>query len=54
MTLNDILYDRYTKLVLASKRAGLPFPSWSEYLNEFSPAGDLDKHYDDIKGPFYE
>jgi hypothetical protein len=36
MTLNDILYDRYAKLVLASKRAGLPYPTWAEYLAEFS------------------
>jgi hypothetical protein len=36
MTLNDILYDRYAQLVLASKRAGLPYPTWAEYLAEFS------------------
>ena len=31
-TLEDILYDRYAKLVLARKRAGMPYPTWQEYL----------------------
>jgi hypothetical protein len=34
--LENLLYDRYAKLVLASRRAGMPYPSWSEYLAEFS------------------
>ena len=34
--LENLLYERYAKLVLASKRAGLPYPTWAEYLAEFS------------------
>jgi hypothetical protein len=34
--LENLLYDRYAKLVLASRRAGLPYPTWAEYLAEFS------------------
>lgn len=52
--IENLLYDRYAKLVIASKRAGLPYPSWSDYLTEFSPNGDLDNHYDEIRKPFYE
>jgi hypothetical protein len=35
-TLEDILYERYAKLVLASKRAGMLYPTWEEYLKEWS------------------
>jgi hypothetical protein len=34
--LENLLYERYAKLVLASRRAGLPYPTWAEYLAEFS------------------
>jgi hypothetical protein len=38
--LETLLYDRYAKLVLASKRAALPYPSWAEYLAEFSKGAE--------------
>jgi hypothetical protein len=38
--LENLLYDRYAKLVLASKRAGLPYPTWLEYLKEWSTDND--------------
>jgi hypothetical protein len=34
--LENLLYERYAKLVLASRRAGMPYPTWAEYLAEFS------------------
>lgn len=34
--LENLLYERYAKLVLASERAGMPYPTWAEYLAEFS------------------
>jgi hypothetical protein len=39
-TLEDILYERYAKLVLASKRAGMPYPTWEEYLREWITDND--------------
>jgi hypothetical protein len=39
-TLEDILYDRYAKLVLACKRAGMTYPTWQEYLKEWSTDND--------------
>jgi hypothetical protein len=40
MTLEDILFERYAKLVAASVRAGLPYPTWQEYLKEWSTDND--------------
>ena len=39
-TLEDILYDRYAKYVEACKRAGMQYPTWKEYLKEWSIDND--------------
>jgi hypothetical protein len=39
----EILYERYAKLVLASKRAGMPFPTWEEYRTEYDEDWSTDE-----------